>query len=193
MINILIAGVGGQGSLLASRVIGRLFTSQGFVVKMSEVHGMSQRGGSVVTYVRADRERVSSPLIEKGDADILLGFEGLEGVRWLPYLKEGGAAVVNLQPILPMPVISGAADYPSDVPGKIRAVCANAILVDALALALEAGSVKAVNTVVIGAASAAIGFAEKDWKEAITHCVKERFVDLNLAAFDKGRKAASPD
>ena len=137
--NIMIVGVGGQGSLLASKMLGKLLLAQGYDVKVSEVHGMSQRGGSVVTYVRYG-EHVYSPIIEQGEADMIISFEQLEAARWLPYLKEGGKVVVSTQMIDPMPVITGAMDYPQDLIAKMRAAGADVDGVDALQLAEQAGS-----------------------------------------------------
>ena len=119
--NILIVGVGGQGTLLASRVLGALYTAMGENVKISEVHGMSQRGGSVVTYVKYG-EKVYSPVVELGEADVIISFEQLECARWLPYLKKGGKLVTSDQTLDPMPVITGAAKYPEDILGKIEAM-----------------------------------------------------------------------
>mgnify|MGYP001863986278 FL=1 len=132
--NIMIVGVGGQGSLLASKMLGKLLLAQGYDVKVSEVHGMSQRGGSVVTYVRYG-EHVYSPIIEQGEADMIISFEQLEAARWLPYLKEGGKVVVSTQMIDPMPVITGSMDYPQDLIAKMRAAGADVDGVDALQLA----------------------------------------------------------
>ena len=141
--NILIVGVGGQGTLLASKLMGKYFTEKGYDVKVSEVHGMSQRGGSVVTYVRYG-EKVFSSVIEKGEADIILSFEQLEGARWLPYLKKGGVLITGTQKIDPMPVIMGKASYPENILEKLSEKGVKVIPVDALTLALEAGSAKSV-------------------------------------------------
>ena len=146
--NIMIVGVGGQGSLLASKMLGQLLLTQGYDVKVSEVHGMSQRGGSVVTYVRFG-DHVYSPIIEQGEADMIISFEQLEAARWLPYLKEGGKIVTSTQQIDPMPVITGAAEYPQHLIEKMRAVKAEVDAIDALRMAEEAGSSKAVNIVLL--------------------------------------------
>ena len=145
--NIMIVGVGGQGTLLASRILGTLLTGKGFDVKLSEVHGMSQRGGSVVTYVKYGQE-IASPIIDQGEADIILAFERLEALRALPYLKKGGVVVTGTQCIDPMPVITGAAKYPENLCDKISAQ-ADLISADAIAMAREAGTIKAANVVLM--------------------------------------------
>ena len=147
--SIMIVGVGGQGSLLASRIIGNVLLSQGFDVKVSEVHGMSQRGGSVVTYVKYGDE-VCSPVVNKGEADIIISFEQLEAARWLAYLKKGGHLVTSTQQIDPMPVITGAAQYPENIIEKIKAQDIDVTAVDALSLAEQAGTAKASNVVLMG-------------------------------------------
>lgn len=187
--NLMIVGVGGQGTLLASRVLGQLFLTEGFDVKVSEVHGMSQRGGSVVTYVRYG-DRVYSPLIEKGEADFIVAFEALEAARWLPYLKENGQIVMNTQQINPMPVITGAAEYPEDITGKIRRTGARVDALDCLALARAAGSEKAVNTVLLGRLSNYFSYPEQVWLDAFDAVAAEKLWALNHKAFDLGRKAA---
>ncbi len=186
--NIMIVGVGGQGSLLASKLLGRLLLNQGFDVKVSEVHGMSQRGGSVVTFVRYG-DRVASPVIDKGQADAIVSFELLEAARWLEYLKPGGKIVTNTQRIDPMPVITGAAEYPQDLVEKMRAAGAAADALDCLSLAEEAGSPKAVNLVLLGRLSHYFDFPESAWQEAIEACVPPKFLDLNRRAFALGQKA----
>ena len=156
--SIMIVGVGGQGSLLASRIIGNVLLSQGFDVKVSEVHGMSQRGGSVVTYVKYGSE-VCSPVVEKGEADIIISFEQLEAARYVSYLKKGGHIITSTQQIDPMPVITGAAVYPEDIIGKLKAEGVDVIAVDALALAEQAGTAKASNVVLMGVVSTKKAFA----------------------------------
>ena len=182
--NIMIVGVGGQGTLLASRLLGAAAIAAGYDVKVSEVHGMSQRGGSVVTYVRC-AEKVASPIITQGEADIILAFEQLEAARWLPYLKKGGKMIVNTQMMDPMPVITGAMQYPKDIVKKLQSKV-NIQPVDALQLAVEAGSEKAVNVVLIGVMAQTTGISEQIWRDAIVNTVPERFRDMNLTAFDKG-------
>ena len=184
--NIMIVGVGGQGTLLASKLLGRLLLGKGFDVKVSEVHGMSQRGGSVVTYVRWG-EKVYSPIIDKGQADAILSFELLEAARWTEYLKPGGRLITNTQQINPMPVITGAARYPEGLEGKLRALGIDLDAVDALSLAEEAGSSKAVNIVLLGRLSKWFDFTEAEWLEAIEQSVPPRFLELNKKAFALGR------
>ena len=183
--NILIVGVGGQGTLLASKVMGKVFLDSGYDVKVSEVHGMSQRGGSVVTYVRYGDE-VYSTLIDKGEADILLSFEALEAARWLPYLKKDGVVITNTQRLNPMSVVMGKATYPDDILEKIKAAGVNPVEVDALALAEEAGSAKSVNVVLLGIAAKHIGLDKQLWLDAVTSTVPPKTVDMNVAAFEKG-------
>lgn len=187
--NILIVGVGGQGTLLASVLLGNLALNKEYDVKLSEVHGMSQRGGSVVTHVKISDERVNSPLIEKGGADVILAFEELEAYRWLPYLKEGGVVYVNTQQIMPMPVVIGAAKYPENIMETLEAEAGKVKAFDALEIATECGSVKAVNVVLLGAASNALPFSEEEWLNVIETFVKPKFVELNKEAFARGRKA----
>ncbi len=182
--NIMIVGVGGQGTLLASRILGNAVISEGYDVKVSEVHGMSQRGGSVVTYVKYG-EKVWSPIIDKGEADIILAFELLEAYRALPYLKKGGKIIVNDQKINPMPVITGAASYPQDIAGKIGKE-ADLLKLDALKLALEAGSAKAVNVVLIGVMAKKTQIPYKVWVETVKNTVPPKFLEVNLKAFDLG-------
>ncbi len=182
--NIMIVGVGGQGTLLASRIIGGLLVDKGFDVKVSEVHGMSQRGGSVVTYVKYG-DSVNSPIIDKGEADIILAFELLEAMRALPYLKKGGKLIVNRQKISPMPVITGAAKYPDDVEAKLAAK-ADVLCADALSLAEKAGSFKAVNVVLIGLLAAQSGIEKEAWVNAVKNNVPAKLLDVNLAAFEAG-------
>jgi len=183
--NIMIVGVGGQGSLLASRILGNLFIEQGLDVKLSEVHGMAQRGGSVVTYIRAG-ESVASPIIEKGEADIIISFEELEAARYLPWLKKGGKIIVNTQQIPPMPVLTGAASYPADLIDAIKAKGAEVYAFDAIDTALKLGNPKAANVALLGAAAKVIGFDKETWENSIKACVKPKFVELNLKAFDEG-------
>lgn len=181
---IMIVGVGGQGTLLASRILGNTVINEGYDVKLSEVHGMSQRGGSVVTYVKYG-DKVYSPIIGKGEADIILAFELLEAYRALPYLKKGGKIIVNTQQINPMPVITGAADYPEKLQEKI-AEQANLIAVDALSLAKEAGNIKAVNVVLIGMLAKSSEIEKESWIQTLKTTVPAKFLDVNLVAFEKG-------
>ena len=185
--NIMIVGVGGQGTLLASRILGNAVISEGYDVKVSEVHGMSQRGGSVVTYVKYG-DKVYSPVIDEGEADVILAFELLEAYRAMPALKAGGRLIVNNQRINPMPVITGAAQYPEDILGKLSAKVSTTS-VDALALATEAGSIKAVNVVLIGLMAKNTDIPYDVWLETIRTTVPPKFLDVNLKAFELGYNA----
>lgn len=184
--SIMIVGVGGQGSLLASKLMGSVLLAQGFDVKVSEVHGMSQRGGSVVTFVRYG-DKVFSPVIEKGEADAIISFEQLEGARWLSYLKKGGKLIISTQTTDPMPVIIGAAKYPEEIIEKIKAQGIDIIPVDALSLAEQAGSSKASNLVLMGVVSKILDFDDKYWQTAIEECVPPKFLELNKKAFGLGK------
>ena len=187
--NILIVGVGGQGTLLASVLLGNLALDKDYDVKLSEVHGMAQRGGSVVTHVKISENGVNSPLIEEGDADVIIAFEELEAYRWLPYLKKGGTMYVNTQQWLPMPVVMGQAKYPENIMETLEKNAAKVKAFDALKIAEECGSVKAVNVVLLGAASNDLPFDEDAWIKVIEENVKPKFVDLNKKAFELGRNA----
>lgn len=186
--NIMIVGVGGQGSLLASKLLGRLLLTKGYDIKVSEVHGMSQRGGSVVTYVRFG-EKVYSPVIDKGEADYIVSFELLEAARWSEYLHPEGKLVTNIQQINPMPVIIGAAEYPGDLAEKLKAAGVQVDAFDALTLAEQAGSAKAVNIVLMGHLSRNFDFTLDEWMEAIEKSVPPKFLALNKKAFLLGREA----
>ena len=186
--NIMIVGVGGQGTLLASKLLGRLLLSKGFDVKVSEVHGMSQRGGSVVTYVRYG-DKVYSPIIDKGEADYILSFELLEAARWTEYLRPDGTIITNTQQIDPMPVVTGAAEYPAGLAEKIKALGVKLDAFDALTPATEAGSAKAVNLVLLGRLSKYFDFTEDEWMAAIEASVPEKFLEINKKAFALGAKA----
>ena len=185
-INIVIAGVGGQGTLLASRILGAIAIENGWDVRVSEVHGMSQRGGNVTTYVRVSPdEALYSTIVEQKQADFVLAFESLEALRVLPYLKEDGLMIVNEQRILPMPVIVGAEEYPADTVERVRA-SANTVALDALSIAEGCGSIKAVNVVLLGVLAKHMPFSREQWENAIKTSVKEGFFDINVAAFDGG-------
>lgn len=183
--SLMIVGVGGQGTLLASRLIGNVLLNQGYDVKVSEVHGMSQRGGSVVTYVKYG-EKVYSPVVDPGEADGIVAFEILEAARWLPYLKEDGKMIANSQQIDPMPVITGAVQYPQELAAEIRKAGGNLIAVDAVAIAQEAGSVKAVNIVLMGVLAKHMEFEKEHWIRAIEETVPKKFITMNLKAFEYG-------
>ena len=184
--NIMIVGVGGQGSLLASKLLGRLLLTRGYDIKVSEVHGMSQRGGSVVTYVRFGH-KVYSPVIDQGEADYIVSFELLEAARWTEFLKENGKIIVNTQQINPMPVIIGAAQYPENLVQKMVDAGIDVDAFDALSLAEQAGSTKAVNIVLMGHLSRNFDFTEEEWLEAIAQSVPAKFLELNKKAFLLGR------
>ncbi|MBR3874256.1 MAG: indolepyruvate oxidoreductase subunit beta [Clostridia bacterium] len=183
--DLVIVGVGGQGTLLASKILGRLALKAGCGVKVSEVHGMSQRGGSVITHVRVG-DRVHSPIVTPGEADFLLSFEQLEAARAASFLKEDGVAIVNTQCILPMPVITGSTAYPEDALAPLaghKIECA-----DALGIAVECGSQKALNLVLLGMLSKHLPFGKEAWHEAIAACVPAKTLPVNLAAFTRGRE-----
>lgn len=183
--NVMIVGVGGQGSLLASKLLGVLLTAEGFDVKVSEVHGMSQRGGSVVTYVRYG-DKVYSPIIAEGEADYIISFEKIEAARYAKCLKKDGKIIVNTQAIDPMPVIIGAAEYPDSVLDELKAKDVFVDDIDALSLAKEAGNVKSVNIVLMGRLAKYLDIDHDKWIEAIKNSVKPQFVDINVKAFELG-------
>ncbi len=182
--NVMIVGVGGQGTLLASRVLGNTVINEGYDVKVSEVHGMSQRGGSVVTYVKYG-DKVYSPIIDEGEADVILAFELLEAYRALPYLKKGGKLIVNAQQIDPMPVITGAATYPADIAEKLSAAV-DTTVVEAVSLAEQAGNIKAVNVVLMGVLAKTSEIPYENWVNTIKSTVPPKFLEVNLKAFDLG-------
>ena len=187
--NIMIVGVGGQGSVLASKLLGHLLTAQGFDVKVSEVHGMSQRGGSVVTYVKYG-DKVYSPVVEKGEADFIVSFEILETARWLEYLKPDGQIVTSTQQVDPMPVLTGAMAYPENLLEKIKAAGLKVDALDCLKLAEEAGSSKAVNLVLLGRLSRYFNdIKPESWLEAVESCVPPKFLELNKKAFELGKNS----
>ncbi len=185
--NIMIVGVGGQGALLASKTLGQILLDAGFDVKVSEVHGMSQRGGSVVTYVRYG-EKVYSPIIDKGEADFIISFELMEAARYTQFLKKDGIIVVNTQQIDPMPVITGAAEYPENLVKKMQEEGFKVDALDCLTLAQQAGTAKAVNIVLMGRLSKYLDFPEEMWLNAIEKQVKPKFLEMNKKAFALGRK-----
>lgn len=183
--SIMIVGVGGQGTLLASRILGAALISNGSDVKVSEVHGMSQRGGSVVTYVKYG-SKVNSPIVNEGEADLILAFEQLEAARWLQYLKKDGTLIINTQKIDPMSVIIGNSIYPDGVLDAINKAGAKTTNLDALSLAVSAGSAKAVNVVLIGVMASHMDLNRDVWINAIKNTVPEKFLEMNLKAFDLG-------
>lgn len=183
--NILIVGVGGQGTLLTSRVLGSLASKMGYDVKVSEVHGMAQRGGSVVTHVRFG-DRVFSPLIEEGRADILLAFEKMEALRWVHYLKEDGMLIVNDQAIDPMSVITGDAKYPDDILNRLVNDVSNVFVINAQEIAKEIGNLRVSNSVLMGVLAQYMSIEKKDWEEVLSSVVPPKTVEDNLKAFNIG-------
>ncbi|MFZ3132265.1 MAG: indolepyruvate oxidoreductase subunit beta [Desulfosporosinus sp.] len=186
--NIMIVGVGGQGTLLASRILGAVALKKDYAVKLSEVHGMAQRGGSVVTYVKFGR-KIHSPLIEKREADILLAFEELEALRWTDYVKDEGMIIINNQKIEPMPVIIGKAKYPSEIVKTISQKYKNVFTLDALKIALQCGNIKAVNIVLLGLMAAKTAIEKQVWDEALKEIVPEKLLEVNVEAFNAGYQA----
>ena len=184
--NIMIVGVGGQGSLLASKLLGKVLLDRGYDVKVSEVHGMSQRGGSVVTYVRFGN-KVYSPIVDKGEADFIVSFELLEAARYVEYLSQDGRIVTNTQQIDPMPVITGAAGYPENLVEKLQKLGVNVDAMDCLCLAEQAGTAKAVNIVLMGHLSKYFDFPESEWLSALEKMVPAKFLDVNKRAFALGK------
>jgi len=192
--NLLIMGVGGQGALTAAKIIGIAAMAKGYDSKASEVHGMSKRGGSVETYVRYSKTTVASPVIFRGDADVVFGFEALEALRGASYLKQGGVVVMNTQMIDPMPVIIGAAEYPQGIEEYLKGIGIRVLAIDAEKIALEAGTLHAVNVAMIGAISTLPefekDFTEQEWKEAIRESLPSKLYPVNEVAFEMGRKNA---
>ncbi len=185
--NILIVGVGGQGTLLTSRIIARVAVQLGYDVKVSEIHGMAQRGGSVVSQVRYG-EKIYSPIIKKGDADIILAFEKLEAARWLDYLKPGGMVIINNDRVDPLPVMTGKVKYPEDITDKIKGLIEKTFVVDATNLAVACGNVRAANVVLLGLLSTAVDLPGNEVEKAIKQLVPEKAIDVNIAAFREGQK-----
>ena len=190
-LNVVLAGVGGQGTLVAGKLLGIVAMKLGLDVKVSEVHGMSQRGGSVITYVRIG-SKVYSPIIEKGTADFCLAFEELEALRWSGLLKSGGTMIINSQKIRPLPVLMGKAEYPQNIKAALMDAApdtAHIVEIDALASALSAGSSRAVNMVMLGALSFFTEVSIDMWEEAVMEVFagKAKLIPLNLQAFHFGR------
>jgi indolepyruvate ferredoxin oxidoreductase beta subunit len=184
-VDVLMVGVGGQGTILASRVLAQAALETGYDIKVSEIHGMAQRGGSVVTQVRLG-EKVFSPLIPDGGADIVLAFEKLEGLRLLPALKPGGTIIINEQEIPPVPVLVGVAEYPANIVDYIRSVVSNVVAVDALGLAEKYGNPKAANIVLLGVMARRLPFALEVWEKALAERIPARLLEVNRAAFKAG-------
>jgi indolepyruvate ferredoxin oxidoreductase beta subunit len=183
--NVIIAAVGGQGALFAARVLGRLAMDNNLDVKASEVHGMSQRGGSVITHVRYGTN-ISSPIVEEGFADVVLAFELLEGARAVPFLKPGGVIIVNMYRINPLPVLAADADYPADIITGMQKLDATVIPIDASALAKKAGSIRATNAVMLGCLAKRGEFTRDQWLQALKALSPEKSLQSNCIAFDNG-------
>lgn len=184
-LNILMVGVGGQGTLLASRVLGNVALKMNYDVKVSEVHGMSQRGGSVVTYVKMG-DKVYSPLIEKGEANLLIAFEQLEALRWIEYLAKGGKMLINEQKINPMPVIMGREKYPEEIIPKIMKAHPNTETINAYQIAKDCGNKRAVNIVLLGLMAKSTEIPKNIWLDAMKEVIPEKLLDLNIKAFEAG-------
>ena len=182
--NIMIVGVGGQGTLLTSRILGSIMLTAGYDVKLSEVHGMAQRGGSVVTFVRYG-EKVAEPIVEEGQADVLLAFERLEAMRYVQYLKEDGVLIVNDQRIDPMPVVTGAAQYPENIIENLSKKY-KVYSIDAQSEALKMGNPKVFNIIVLGMAAKHMNFTKEEWLDVIEKTVPPKTIDINKQAFIKG-------
>ncbi len=187
--NVLMAGVGGQGIILASEVLAKTAAASGLDVKKSDVHGMAQRGGSVTSHVRFG-DRVYSPLIPDGETDILMASECLEGARWLPYLKPGGKVAINTQRIYPPAVSRGECAYPGDILDKVRVCDTSCVSVQCLEAAKDVGNPKTSTVVLLGAASTLLDFELDLWLEILAEEAPKKVVDVNLAAFNKGRELA---
>ncbi len=182
--NIMIVGVGGQGTLLTSRILGGVMLDAGYDVKLSEVHGMAQRGGSVVTYVRYG-EKVSEPIVEEGCADVLIAFERLEALRYAHFLKKDGVLIVNDQRIDPMPVVTGAAEYPENIIEELRKKY-TVYSIDAMEEAKKLGNSKVFNVIVLGMAARYMDFSKEDWLKAVKEKVPAKLTDINIKAFETG-------
>ena len=187
--NILLSGVGGQGTITAAKMLTFGLMEAGYDVKMSEIHGMSQRGGDVVSQVRYSKEKVFSPVIEKGTADIVVSFEQMEALRTLDYLKPDGAVVVNMEKIPSMTVLTGAEEYAEDVIDEIKKAASRVHTLNASEMAAELGNVKAANVILLGALVKLMGLDDIDWEDIIRKNVKDKFVELNLKAFQVGANA----
>ena len=187
--NIMIVGVGGQGTLLTSRILGGITVENGYDVKLSEVHGMAQRGGSVVTYVRYG-EKVTEPIVEEGQADVLIAFEKLEALRYAHFLKKDGVIIVNDQKIDPMPVVTGVAKYPEGIIEHLSEKY-KVISVDAQKEALELGNSRVFNVIILGVAASKMDFEKEQWIEVIKKKVPPKTIDINVKAFERGYEIGS--
>lgn len=182
--NIMIVGVGGQGTLLTSRILGGLALNAGYDVKLSEVHGMAQRGGSVVTFVRYG-DAVAEPIVEEGCADVIIAFERLEALRYVHFLKKDGVMIVNDQRIDPMTVVTGQASYPEHIIETL-AEEHRVIAVDSMAEALKLGNSRVFNTIILGVAARHMNYGKEQWEAVIRNTVPPKTVELNLKAFETG-------
>ena len=189
--SVLLVGVGGQGTILASKVLTSGLIAAGYDVKMSEVHGMSQRGGTVTTQVRFG-SKVWSPLIGEGEADVLVSFETMEAMRCLPFLRPGGKVVVNTYEMPSLPVLSGECEYPDGIIDELKKR-ADTLAIDAVKVAADQGMPRGMNVVLLGALVAALGVDDVDWAAALKSCVKRQFFEPNLKCLEAGLKLASPD
>lgn len=183
--SVLLVGVGGQGTILASKVLSEGLLSFGYDVKMSEIHGMAQRGGAVSTHVRFG-ERVFSPVISRGEADLLVAFEKLEALRWLPYLAPGGKLIVNNHEIFPMPVILGQAEYPPMLEESLGRLAPGTLTVEGTRTAQGLGNPRVMNMVLLGAAAKALGLEDRDWRATIKGSVPPNAFEVNERAFATG-------
>ncbi len=186
-VNIMIVGVGGQGTLLTSRVLGGVIDQAGYDVKLSEVHGMAQRGGSVVTFVRYG-DKVYEPIVEEGRADILIAFERLEALRYAHFLKDEGVIICNDQRIDPMPVVTQLEEYPENILENLREKGIKLVSVDAMTEALNLGNKRVFNVIILGILSKHMDLDESIWKDVIRKTVPEKTIDINIQAFEKGRE-----
>ena len=182
---LLLVGVGGQGTILAGKVIASWALKQGSLVKVSEVHGMSQRGGSVVTHIRIGQE-IFSPLVERGGAEFIIATEKLEAWRWLPYLQQNGTLIVNEQEIYPLPVLTGARSYPHALGSRLQKSAARVLMIDALKIALRCGEPRAANMVLLGVFAKEIGAKRVDWHQALKQNIREQYLAKNILAFNAG-------
>ncbi|MCI5937360.1 MAG: indolepyruvate oxidoreductase subunit beta [Eubacterium sp.] len=182
--NIMIVGVGGQGTLLTSRVLGGIIQKAGYDVKLSEVHGMAQRGGSVVTFVRYG-DKVFEPIVEEGQADVLIAFEKLEAMRYAHFLKQDGVMIVNDQQMDPMTVVTGAAEYPENILERLKEKF-HVVSIDAMDEAKKLGNSRVFNTIIIGVAAKSMDFEEQQWLDVIAETVPPKTVEINQKAFKVG-------
>lgn len=185
--NILLVGVGGQGTILASKVLATGLIKAGYDVKMSEVHGMAQRGGSVTTQIRYG-EKVYSPIIGEGQADIIVAFEMMEAERWISYLKPGGKIVVNDYAIPSVPILTGEVEYPKGILENLKKKVKTTTVINAIEVAKELGNVKTQNIVLLGSLVKALDLDDIKWEEVIKEEVKEKYVDINIKALNKGKE-----